>query len=117
MTKARIYTVLAFRKLEDSTRVCYSHMVAAITSKEAEEAIKEADSEVLEDCDLFINTDAICDQRNHQVMFFVSGSDGSPPNKRCTEDEFQGWARVVTRDHWESGDLEPAPFRKMRPSP
>jgi hypothetical protein len=114
MLKPRIYTVLTFRKLEDQTRVCCKHMIAAFTSKEAEEAIKAADEDVLDGCDVFINTDAICDQRDHQVMLFVSGSETKVEHRnRSTEAEFQGWARVVTVDNWQDGYLDPAPFRRV----
>jgi hypothetical protein len=114
MTKPRIYSVLAFRKLEDDTRVCYSHMVAAFSSEEAEREILEADQGVLEDCELFIATDAIREQDTHaNICFYASGSTDTPKRDRVDERTFQGWVRAVTRDLWHSGELSPATHRKI----
>lgn len=115
MSKPRIYNVLSFRRLADDTRVCHSHMVAAYTSKEAEVAfLATADRSLLEDCDLFISTDAIRALDDHSnVCFFVSGATDTPTRERTNEATFQGWVRAVTRDEWHDGDLSPATHRRI----
>ena len=114
MTKPRIFNVLSFRALEDGTRVCHSHMVAAFTSKEAEQEILATECGALEDCELFISTDAIREQDAHaNICFYVSGSTDTPRRDRVDERTFQGWVRAVTRDEWHDGERSPATHRRI----
>jgi hypothetical protein len=114
MNKPRIYNVLAFRKLEDETRVVYSHMVAAFTSSEAEAEILAADQGVLEGCELFIATDAIREQDTHaNICWYTSGSTDTPKRDRVDEATFSRWVRAVTRDEWHDGELSPATHRRI----
>jgi hypothetical protein len=89
-------------------------MVAAFTSKEAEAELLEAMDGQLDDCDLFISTDAIRQNSSHpNICFYVSGGTDTPKRERVNEATYQAWARAVTRSEWHDGELSPATHRRI----
>lgn len=110
MIKPQIFKVLVWRKNDSQTYRLDVHHVAAFTSAEAEETIKECDPDHL-DGRRFVLTDAYVEHRGDQRTSLYTTRFTN--DDAISHQDVLSWIRRSTRDSVQDGETFPAPYREF----